>query len=384
MVTHILLMIKKSNLIQSSLKKLNALLLTRINANDDDETSNPFHKKPIVESCQTHFNSLHINKYKKFEKLDLINLNSVNILAGINNSGKSTLLEAIYILSKLGDSQSMLSINKYRKKYHSEMNTNNIFNNLPFEMDVSASFNNEDISLTFLKSTEVELENQSGFIGRLSSNCQYLGRDYKFHSDFYSKKTNHYASSNNTLCNSVISFSSGFDDELVFRECYQKSVSNGAKSKVISFINVNIDTTIADIELSDTDGSFIVSHNDSSPSMDLSQYGDGLQKIFYLGIKFAACSNGVLLLDEVENGIHKDLLNNFTKLIQEMSKTYNVQVFVTSHSKECIDAFISNNFENTLISAYAIDTIDNQVEYFSGDDLKGLIEYINIDIRGGI
>lgn len=373
---------KKSDVIQNCIKKLNALLVTRNNESDDSNVSNPFHKKPIVESCQQHFEEISIDNYKRFTQLKLYNLSKVNIFAGINNAGKSSLLEALYLLTKLGDTQSVLSINKYRRKHNGEQKTINVFSNLPATINVSAIYNKNEIQLNTVKETEIKLENQSGFIGRLSSVCSYLGRHYDFYSDFYSKKNTHYASSNNTLCNSVISFSSGFDDEQVFRECYQKAVTNGAKFKVIEFIKRNIDSDILDVELSDVDGTFIVIYEDTSRNMDLSQYGDGLQKIFHLGIKFAACSNGVLLLDEVENGIHKDLLVNFTKLIQELSEAYNVQVFVTSHSKECIDSFISNGFHNEKISAYAIDANNNEVEYFSGDDLEGLINYINVDIRG--
>lgn len=249
---------------------------------------------------------------------------------------------------------------------------------------MNAQFNDKIIELDSYidESADKQISNMAGFIGRFTSNCNFINNHYVYHSDYYDKKVQHFASTNYSLCNSVISFSNSIDDELVFTECYKKSVSNGTKSKVIKFIKENIDNTIEDIELSDNDGTFIVTYNDPSLNMDLSLFGDGLQKIFYLGIKFAACSNGVLLLDEIENGIHKDLLCQFTKLIQELADQYNVQVFVTSHSKECIDAFISNEFKNEQISAYAIDSHKSEVEYFSGEDLKGLIEYINVDIRG--
>ncbi|EKO5149297.1 AAA family ATPase [Vibrio fluvialis] len=374
---------KQTTLIQSCIKKLNALLVTR--GHSDDETStNPFSKKPIVETCTSHFTSINVERYKRFESLQIDNLNRVNIFAGINNAGKSSLLEAFYMMTKLGDTQAFQTMSKHRKKHHGELKYSNIFGTLPKEFKLSAKFNNKPLSLESYidNKLESETQNMSGFIGRFTSFCTYLNSEYLYHSDYYEKKVQHYASTNYSLCNSVISFSSSIDDELVFTECYKKSVSNGAKSKVISFIKKNIDNSIVDIELSDNDGTFVVIYDDASLNMDLSLYGDGLQKIFYLGIKFAACSNGILLLDEIENGIHKDLLCQFTKLIQELADQYNVQVFTTSHSKECIDAFISNDFKNEQISAYAIDSDKSVVEYFSGEDLEELIDYINLDIRG--
>ncbi|HCE3245391.1 TPA: AAA family ATPase [Vibrio parahaemolyticus] len=374
---------KQSSLIQSCIKKLNALLVTR-NHSDDDTSTNPFSKKPIVESCTSHFTSFNVERYKRFKSLHVKNLNRVNIFAGINNAGKSSLLEAFYMMTKLGDTQAFQTMNRHRKKHHGELKYSNIFSTLPKEIKLFAEFNNKPLSLnSYIDDTlESETKNMSGFIGRFASSCNYLDNSYTHHSDYYEKKVQHYASTNHSLCNSVISFSSSIDDELVFTECYKKSVSNGTKSKVISFIRNNIDNSIVDIELSDNDGTFVVTYDDASLNMDLSLYGDGLQKIFYLGIKFAACSNGILLLDEIENGIHKDLLCQFTKLIQELADQYNVQVFATSHSKECIDAFISNKFKNEQISAYAIDSDESKVEHFSGEALEELIDYINLDIRG--
>ena len=117
---------------------------------------------------------------------------------------------------------------------------------------------------------ESEIQNMSGFVGRFTSNCSYLSNTYIYHSDYYEKKVQHYASTNYSLCNSVISFSSSIDDEVVFSECYKKSVSNGTKSKVISFIKNNIDDSIVDIELSDSDGIFVVIYDDKSIFKDAS------------------------------------------------------------------------------------------------------------------
>lgn len=371
----------KTEEISESIHKLKALLVTRNKFTENDLESG-FNKSPIVESCNSHFSSITINNYKKFKNFNLNNFSRVNLFAGINNVGKSTLLEVLYLLSKLGDTKSLITLDKYRRKAQGSFKVINIYNTLNSIAEFSGTFNSSTIKLKIITESDTEIKNKSDYIGRISTECEYVDNIYEHHTDFYNKKFNHYSSSNHTLCNSVISFSSSFDDEEVFKDCYRKSVTNGAKVKVIEFIRENIDKDINDIELSDIDGTFIVIYNDARKNMDLSLFGDGLQKIFYLGIKFSACSNGILLLDEIENGIHKDLLNNFTKLIQQLSEAYNVQVFATSHSKECIDSFLLNNFKNEDISAYALMGDDGRVEHFTGSELEGLIDYIDVDIRG--
>lgn len=177
--------------------------------------------------------------------------------------------------------------------------------------------------------------------------------------------------------------SSSTDDVDVFKECYVKSVKNGAKRKIVTFLKENIDSQIIDIELIHDGNTFYVSHTDNNKSSELSQYGDGLQKIFYLAIKIAACENGVIFLDEIENGIHKSLFWEFAKFVHSFIIEYNVQLFITSHSKECIDAFLSIEEHIDDISAYSLGKKDNDLtlKRYSGRQLEKLINYMDLDIR---
>ncbi|KIM07815.1 MAG: hypothetical protein KU28_05005 [Sulfurovum sp. PC08-66] len=50
-----------------------------------------------------HFDSITIAQYKLFRDFKIDKLNKINIFAGFNNSGKSSLLEAVYFLTKQND-----------------------------------------------------------------------------------------------------------------------------------------------------------------------------------------------------------------------------------------------------------------------------------------
>jgi AAA15 family ATPase/GTPase len=69
--------------------------------------------------------------------------------------------------------------------------------------------------------------------------------------------------------------------------------------------------------------------------------------------------------------------------IQQLSEKFNVQVFLSTHSKECIDAFIEAKYNNSNITAYSLTEKDGQVvcKYVSGERLDSLIQSINFDIR---
>jgi len=370
--------------ISTSIRKLNALLVTS-NRSVIDETESHIEKSPLHSSITRHFSSLEIRMYKRFVGLKVEKLNRVNIFAGVNNAGKSTVLEALYILSNLGDSKCIHEISNLRSKSRSRIKPSISFREIPDVIDLECCFNDSKYYFeSKVKDSVDEIKNQSDFIGRHSTTfgCTRENSVYIYYSDYYKNHIRNHATTNKTLCRSLYTESSFLDDASIFETCYRLSVEQGTKKLVVDFIIEHIDDKIVDIEMSSNDGSFTVIYEDPTKNRGLSQFGDGLQKIFSMGIKFAACTNGILLIDEIENGIHKDLLCQFTMLIQELADQHNVQVFATSHSKECIDAFISNNFKNEQISAYAIDSIESKVEHFSGEDLEELIDYINLDIRG--
>ena len=120
-------------------------------------------------------------------------------------------------------------------------------------------------------------------------------------------------------------------------------------------------------------------------NMELSSYGEGLVRIFELGLGMSNCKNGILLIDEFETAIHYSLLVEFTRVIQELANEFNVQVFITTHSKECIDAFVKNQYRNTEISAYLVDSAEEKVNIknITGEDLEFLVDSISFDLRGG-
>ena len=52
------------------------------------------------------------------------------------------------------------------------------------------------------------------------------------------------------------------------------------------------------------------------------------------------------MIDEIDCGIHYSKMNDFFKIIINAANLQNVQLFATTHSKECIEKFI-NTLEKT-------------------------------------
>lgn len=71
----------------------------------------------------------------------------------------------------------------------------------------------------------------------------------------------------------------------------------------------------------------------------LRTFGDGVNRLFGVILSLCNARNGVLLVDEIENGLHYSVQTEIWRTIFRLSHTLNVQVFATSHSWDCVRAF---------------------------------------------
>ncbi len=74
------------------------------------------------------------------------------------------------------------------------------------------------------------------------------------------------------------------------------------------------------------------------------------------------------LIDEIENGIHYSVLPDVWRLIFETAERLNVQVFATSHSWDCIEAFQKAAQENTETEGVLV-RLDRDGEWIRAVDL---------------
>ena len=71
----------------------------------------------------------------------------------------------------------------------------------------------------------------------------------------------------------------------------------------------------------------------------LRSLGDGIYRMFGIALTLVTSKNGLLLLDEVESGLHYSVLPDMWRFLFQIARRLNVQVFATTHSWDCIEAF---------------------------------------------
>jgi len=83
----------------------------------------------------------------------------------------------------------------------------------------------------------------------------------------------------------------------------------------------------------------------------LSSMGDGLTRLFHIGLAMANASKGVLLIDEFENGLHWRVQHELWAALAKAAQEFDVQIFATTHSRDCIGGFVSASQELRLKDA---------------------------------
>ncbi len=122
----------------------------------------------------------------------------------------------------------------------------------------------------------------------------------------------------------------------------------------------------------DNPRAFAYKHPSFKSPHPLKSLGDGTGRLFGLTLALVAAKDGILLVDEIENGVHYSVLVSLWKFIAKVAKRLNIQVFATSHSLDCVRAF----HEVTLADP-SIEGVLNRVETRKGEVRSVLFDKTN-------
>ena len=68
----------------------------------------------------------------------------------------------------------------------------------------------------------------------------------------------------------------------------------------------------------------------------LGSYGDGMRRLLEISVALVHTSGGFLLIDELDTGLHWTAMEPAWQMIVEAAKRSSIQVFATTHSKDCL------------------------------------------------
>lgn len=343
------------------------------------------------------FESLHIRGFRAFQDLQLHGLGRVNLIVGKNNIGKTTALEAIKIrcagtgsiweLKKLLDSRQEIERELSEDgEPHLAWNLRRVFycqsngTGPPASPQLSIGpINAPQSTLTLeLKWARIIQDEAGGVTRQIVEEVSPLESDQ----DVFETV--------------VVSFGDAYrrihTPERVFRfrplrpgrtdadmgtvnchylpargfteneaaELWDRVVLTDIESDVLAALKI-IAPDIERISLIEAGGRkgarvALVRRSGNRSPEPLKSLGDGMNRLFEMALGLANSKGGILLVDEVENGIHYSVQQELWSFVFDVASRLQSQVFATTHSWDCIEAFqkaaASHPAEGALIRLY--------------------------------
>jgi AAA15 family ATPase/GTPase len=349
-------------------------------------------------------NSLYIKNYRNLKELQIDSVAQVNLLCGKNNTGKSSVLEAIALFACGGDFDYIISLlNEHgylnyksptlKKNEMAVQVLSSLFFGRKPEFFIDKGIKIEDDKSNFVK---IGFFNYKGTNGLGFDRTPLTENDTIL--DNY-KKNIGLQIENNTRVFSDVELEkllSSDDKDYSFATDKFQFIQSGVVSKIDNgklFDNIALkdseDTVIEALKIIEpqtkrftfvTSDDFlerkaVIKISSVDEIIPLSDLGDGINRILTIILAAVNCKNGFLLIDEFENGLHYTVQEQLWKIIFKLAKDLNIQVFTTTHSNDCIHSFSKVlNEEKNGVSGKLI-RLDNKngeikATEYSAEDLR--------------
>ncbi|WP_037285461.1 AAA family ATPase [Saccharibacillus sacchari] len=370
-------------------------------------------------------NELYIGNYRGIKNLRLENTGAINLLVGRNNAGKTSILEAIELISAPGDvyqmvqtargrdrslvtSSSLLTLDSMLWAFpvssgveaNEQIHSDIVIELKGFERDISYKISCEDTKTLVEKyqeipkvlindeAEEVEKEFVEARALRLIFNINNNGKYYSRREVVTFPSALMRRNSKKPIYNTKMITPVEHRLIPVSPKALTDSILGGNKEKLIQLLQ-DFDENIEDIEILSPDDRTAVPYfkHKYKGYLPVSIYGDGIRRVLTVATAILQARNGILLIDEIETAIHAKSLNIFFEWLVSSCHEFNVQLFATTHSLEAIDGIVSadSNHLSELI-VYRLnkdrDTEETKSTRFTGETLHTIRVELGQDVRG--
>ncbi len=351
---------------------------------------------------------LTIENFKGFDKVELKDFSKINLILGRNNSGKTSILEAIFLLTGMSNPSLPDNINRFRGiRTIDAGNLKYLFHKTSFAKNPTFHSILEDssertlvLSPIFNGSTETEKETNDAISSSVTTSFSPIsGLDLHFNTKKRQAQKLPFKASinytpqglNQTLNSKYIEtinatfVASDSNDSSVIAG-YAELVKKKKESLVLTALQA-VDSKIESIQAL-PDGIYL-GLKDVDDLVISNIAGDGIRRFLRIITAIANPTRSIILIDEIENGLHYSAYEQLWKSILELSKTLGSQLFITSHNIEtlkCLEKILKNTkYEDfqELVKVYTVaeTKIGFKTYQYSFEGFKDAIEN-ELELRG--
>ena len=319
-----------------------------------------------------HIKSLEISGFRTLSELVVGEFGRVNLITGKNNAGKSSVLEAIRILTSSGSSRTLFDILKYREEITVAERGGKTFADLGPVTNLFTGFPSE-----ISEETQFSIGALGEFppqIGRVNARLGWFIRQHEGDGVYYREAQPDLFPDSEAFpalsldlrtrkrvipldrlqsrtpvrledappfpCIYIDPFSSRSTSEL--GALWDAIALTDVESELVRALQI----VSADIQAVSVIGgedrygrTAIAKSSHFERPVPLRTFGDGVNRVFGITLSLCSAKGGILLIDEIENGLHFTTQTELWRTIFRLAGALDVQVFATSHSWDCVRAF---------------------------------------------
>lgn len=319
-----------------------------------------------------YLSEFNIHSFRGINDLHISNLGDVNLILGDNNCGKTSLLESLMLLQNIRDFSNVLRVSRIRNQNYYFNNRMTPYENFLYLFNPSEDFKKisvdgklsnlffgisleGEINQILIDRSEIDSKERRHYILNPESfdfeeEISEFSGVYKtiIDGDYDDEdiKINAYAQINGTRLNSMNTIKMKYVSpmehfsSLIFNRVIKEPQYKQIVIKVIQLFDENIiDLLYLKSDLTNRPIEYIT-HKELG-NVPISTFGDGIKKVLVLANSIAQSAGGILLIDEIETSIHSKYFDDIFKFVIKACKMNEIQLFITSHSIETIDGFLS-------------------------------------------
>lgn len=323
------------------------------------------------------FENLRIKNFRLFDDLEIGDLKRINLLAGRNNTGKTAVLEAMYLLAGAGTPNRVLEITGIRgigetqgaagrlpKTYWKPL-----FSKLNMLRPIEISGTHSDLDridlgifLTRRGPTGVlepyrpsTLQQDQGMpsvvqAAQVPDLGEKLIDPWALHL-LWERATEHKACNVRITDHSLEIVSTEFD--IPFQAVFLSSGSGSSEDDAVRLGELRarkqgelltkalqiVEPRLEGVESIYAGGTSMIWGDIGLPELTpLSAMGEGMRRIARIVLAMSVARGGIVLIDEIENGFHHTIMNKVWAVVEEAALQFDAQVIATTHSYECVMA----------------------------------------------
>lgn len=299
------------------------------------------------------FKEITINNFRGIRTTSISGLKNVNLFFGKNNCGKSSVLDAIFLICGQSNPTLPLNINFFRgyskvSRNVLKMDFYQLDENKPIEI-TAIDGETRHLSISVFESGVDEVQISSHQEEAISSQAD---KRYGFRMD-YSVDRKPYVSQLEILASDISKAVSRTDER--YKEslnCIYLSPRYDFLASIQGLINIIqnkdekfiidalklIEPSVVDFVFTGTEMLVDVGLSERIP---VNLLGDGARKIVSILTAIYNCKGGVLLIDEIDNGFHYSILADLWRILLSTSSKNKVQLFVTTHDLDTIKGLVT-------------------------------------------